>query len=164
MPNILPWLAVFLIKDASSFPEGAPWGTANFDSEQSCAACHFDYDPIFNSDALLVEGLPDRLLAGTSHEIVITLESLEALTAGFQMLASKGQFTSIEHHTEYIGSAIRSTKATNNANGFSWSLIWTAPPKPNTKVLFYLAVTGANGDGSPFGDLIHFWSFETLVQ
>ena len=38
-------------------------------------------------------------------------------------------------------------------------MLWTAPDLPDKKVTFNLAVTGANDDGSPFGDRIHFRSF-----
>ena len=164
MKHLIPWFVIFLVNTAVAFPEGAPWGAANPDSEQSCPACHFDYDAILNSEYLFIEGIPDKPAAGTTYELVVSLNSVDALTAGFQMLASDGQFASMERYIEYAGSAIRSTKPATNSNGVSWSLVWTAPNQPNTSVIFYLAVTGANDDGSPFGDRIHFRSFETFIE
>jgi hypothetical protein len=144
---------------ASAFPGGAPWGAANPDSARSCTACHFDYDAIPDSKSLSIEGLPVAPITASTYELRVSFVDSEALIAGFQMLASAGEFGALQKYMESAGASIRSTRPAANINGIGWSILWTAPDLADKKVTFYLAVTGANDDGSPFGDRIHFRSF-----
>ena len=147
------------MSSASAFPRGAPWGTADPQSGQNCTACHFDYQAIPDSKSLSIRGLPVAPVSGTTYELLVSFEDSVALIAGFQMLASTGQFSASQKHIETNGSSIRSTRPIANINGVIWTMLWTAPDLPDKKVIFYLAVTGANDDGSPLGDRIHFRSF-----
>ena len=49
-------IAIVSYRSASAFPEGAPWGAANPDAEGNCSSCHFDYDAIRDSPALILDG------------------------------------------------------------------------------------------------------------
>ena len=149
----------------AAYPEGAPWGASNPDAEQNCATCHFDYDAVRGSAALTIEGLPDRPEPGMSYALTIRFDDSAAEIAGFQMIAiadpgSAGRFASTTPNIEFVGAAIRSTDPISNAEGAAWRLEWTAPDSADAVITFFLAVTGSNDDGSPFGDQIHFRSFE----
>ena len=149
---------------AVAYPEGAPWGAADPDAPENCATCHFDYDARLDSTQVGIGGLPDTPSPGQTYEFVIRFSDPDAAVAGFQLLARSGdgdagRFASDESAIEIGESGIRSTDPSINDNGVVWRLSWTAPELPGATIRFFLAVTGSNDDGSPFGDQIHFRSF-----
>ena len=150
-----------------AFPEGAPWGAADPDSIDNCSNCHFDNAAIHDSPALSIVGLPERPKPGESYELTIHFDDPDAVIAGFQMLASAanppGTFATAAANLEYIGAAVRSTEPRPNDNGVRWQLTWTAPETPGTDVTFFIAAMGANDDGSPFGDRVHFRTFHVSM-
>ena len=148
----------------NAFPEGAPWGSANSNANQNCANCHFDYDAVLDSEYINIQGLPKMLFAGVTYNLIISLQKDDANMAGFQMLASQGQFSSIDNNTEYIGPAIRSTKPIKYQNFPYWKMNYTAPSEIEKEIVFHLAVMNANNDGSPFGDRVHFQSFKLKLK
>jgi hypothetical protein len=113
------------------------WGAANPAAEQHCATCHFESDPVRESSSLLIKGLPARLVSGQTYELQI----------------------SSDNNIEIIGAAIRSTAPARSEGGVSWSIEWRAPDEVTLPIVFYIAATAANDDGSPFGDTIHYRSY-----
>ena len=152
-------LSLMLAGAASANPNGAPWGSAKPGSGQDCASCHFDYDPAVDSELVALEGLPARIAAGGTYELVLRLVPSDAAIAGFMVSASGGVFESVGAGMETNGKEIRSTAPVPAEEGASWRLKWTAPDALAEEVFFYAAVNGANDDASPFGDIIHFRSF-----
>jgi hypothetical protein len=71
-----------------------------------------------------------------------------------------GTFVSAAANVESIGAAIRLTTPVQNNGTVSWALQWHAPIKFSPPIVFYVAATAANDDGSPLGDSIHFRSYE----
>ncbi len=162
-------VAAFTLNAARAFPDGAPWGAANPTAEQNCATCHFDADPIRDSEALVISGLPLNPAPGTIYELKIILEDPDTVTAGFQLIAQAadqeaGAFVSTEAGIEYIGAVIRSTVPLRSDAGVSWDVEWRAPTVIVSPIVFYIAASAANDDGSPFGDTIHFRSYELTVD
>ena len=153
---------------ALAYPEGAPWGAADPSAKENCSTCHFDYDAKLDSKSVRIDGLPESPAAGESYEFVIRFDDPNAAVAGFQMLArategGAGTFSSDESAIEAGESGIRSTDPSMNDNGVVWTIDWTAPESPGNTIRFFLAVTGSNDDGSPFGDQIHFRSFSITL-
>lgn len=149
---------------AAAYPEGAPWGAADPDAPENCSTCHFDYDAKLDSKSVRIDGLPASPSAGETYEFVIRFADPAAEVAGFQLLArsedsAPGNFSSTETAIEVGESGIRSTDPSINDNGVAWRILWTAPEATGVRIRFFLAVTGSNSDGSPFGDQIHFRSF-----
>lgn len=147
-----------------AFPDGAPWGAADPAAPDHCANCHFDSDPLYESAALSVSGLPDIMEPGALYTLTVVLADPEAIIAGFQMIAtaetgSSGSFTSELSIVETAGAAIRSTKPLIVDGDARWSLEWHAPDDDRQPVVFHLAATAANHDGSPFGDRIHYRAY-----
>jgi hypothetical protein len=70
-----------------------------------------------------------------------------------------GTFASSDNNIEIIGAAIRSTAPARSEGGVSWSIEWRAPDEVTLPIVFYIAATAANDDGSPFGDTIHYRSY-----
>jgi len=152
-----------------AFPDGAPWGAANPAATDHCANCHFDNDPVHDSKALSVEGLEDVMEPGNDYPLTIVLADTNAVTAGFQLIASAdgqpvGLFTSAESNTETAGAAIRSTAPVPSEGIVRWTLNWHAPETGKQPIVFYAAATAANLDGSPFGDLIHYRAYTVEVR
>ena len=162
-------VAAFSLKAARAFPDGAPWGAANPAAEQNCATCHFDADPVRDSEALVVEGLPRQPAPGAIYELEIIFEDPDTVIAGFQLIAKAGDqqagtFVSSAAGVEFIGAAIRSTVPIRSDRRVSWAVEWRAPSAIASTVVFYVAASAANDDGSPFGDTIHFRSYELASE
>ena len=152
-----------------AFPDGAPWGAANPDAEQNCVTCHFGADPVRDSAALSIDGLPQETAPGAVYALQIILEDPELVIAGFQIVAraedqQAGTFTTTIDHVEFIGAAIRSTAPIRGDARVSWAIEWRAPEVIASPIVFYVAASAANNDGSPFGDKIHFRSYRLSAK
>jgi hypothetical protein len=162
-------IAAFTLNAARAFPDGAPWGAANPAAEQNCATCHFDTDPVRDSAALVISGLPLYPTPGATYELKIILEDPNTVTAGFQLIAQAanheaGTFFSSAAEVEFVGAVIRSTAPIRSDASVSWEIEWHAPTAIVSPVVFYVAASAANDDGSPFGDTIHFRSYELTAD
>jgi hypothetical protein len=162
-------VAAFTLNAARAFPDGAPWGAANPAAEQNCATCHFDFDAVRDSTALVIDGLPLTPAPGAKYELEIIFEDPETVVAGFQLIAQAadqqaGTFVSSVADLEVIGAAIRSTAPFRSNAGISWKVEWRAPDMITSPIIFYVAASAANDDGSPFGDTIHFRSYELTTE
>jgi hypothetical protein len=147
-----------------AYPEGAPWGASDPDAAENCESCHFDYAPVRASDALTVDGLPEKATAGERYDLVVRFNEPDAVIAGFQMIArdagdEAGEFVSTQPNVEYVGAAIRSTEPLPASGAVEWLMTWTAPDSPGATVTVFVAAMRANDDGSPFGDQAHFRRF-----
>jgi hypothetical protein len=161
--------AALTLNAARAFPDGAPWGAANPAAEQHCATCHFEIDPVRDSPALAVDGLPAKPTPGASYELKITFAAPGIVIAGFQLIAhandqDAGTFTSTAANIEFIGAAVRSTGPTSSDQRVSWEVEWHAPGEVAVPVVFYIAASAANDDGSPFGDTIHYRSYRLATD
>lgn len=158
--------AVFVI-DARAFPDGAPWGAANPAIEQNCANCHFGAEPVLDSPALLIQGLPEKFNPGETYDLAIIFADPNIVIAGFQLIAravndDSGKFTVAGDDIEFIGASIRSIAPQRSPGRAAWSIHWRAPEDIVGAIDFYVAASAANDDGSPFGDTIHFRSYRLL--
>ena len=152
-----------------AYPEGAPWGSANPGAAETCASCHYDYDPVHDSPALTIDGLPDTVVGGESYDFVIRLEGTDAAVSGFQLLiAAKnddaGTIESDNSTIETIGASSRTTVPADATQDASWTLTWQAPHTVATPIRLYLAASAANDDQSPLGDTIHYRQFTICSQ
>lgn len=144
-----------------AYPEGAPWGAADPGAAENCGSCHYDYDPLFDSPTLSIEGLPEAVEPRKVYDLVVRLADVDAAVAGFQLLAvatagEAGAFRSDDETVEALGAASRSVRPATLRDGASWTLTWRAPDEVQAPLQLYLAVSAANDDQSPFGDTIHY--------
>lgn len=156
------------INVASAFPDGAPWGAANPAVEQNCAACHFDAEAAHDSETLNLEGLPEQPYPGEIYDLEVNFIDPNIVTAGFQLIAragenSAGLLTADIDAVEFIGASIRSTAPLRISERAVWAVRWQAPEIFREPIVFYLAASAANDDGSPFGDTIHFRSYSVAI-
>lgn len=149
----------------AAHPEGAPWGSADPDTTTSCAACHFDHEPVGRSKTLLLTGLPEYVTAGEAYEVTLRFEVASATHAGFLLSASSGAFEAIDNFIAAKDAEIRSSKPLAPTDGVTeWSFVWRAGADATDIVTFRAAANAANDDQSPFGDKIHFRKFEVLMR
>ena len=162
-------IAAFSVHAARAYPDGAPWGAANPAAEQNCATCHFGTDPVPDSEALVIKGLPRRPAPDSIYKLEIIFDDPDAVIAGFQLFAQAadhqaGTIVSSVADVEFIGAAIRSTMPIKNNRRFSWAVEWRAPGVVASNIDFYVAASASNDDGSPFGDTIHFRSYRITPE
>ena len=149
---------------AHANPEGAPWGSADPDTLQSCAACHFDREPIGRSPSLMLVGLPETAAPGEVFELTLRFDVAGAPEAGFLLSATSGAFEAIDDFLEANESEIRSSKTVAPENGtILWRFLWRAGAGDDETVTFRAAANAADDDQSPFGDKIHFRKFEVFA-
>ena len=156
--------AVFAWRIAAAYPEGAPWGSAHPEAQESCSSCHYDYEPVTDSRSLRLEGLPDRVEPGHGYPLELQFEASDAEVSGFQILASDGRFESSAADIESRADASRSIAVRHRSSCFRWPLIWIAPDKAGVIVRLYLAASSANDDQSPLGDRIHYRTVNIAVD
>jgi len=162
-------VAAFTLNAAHAIPDGAPWGAANPAAEQNCATCHFGADPVYDSAALVIDGLPANPAPGANYELEIIFKDPDIVIAGFQLFAQAGDqqagtLVSSVADVEFIGAAIRSTAPLGSDTVVSWTIEWRAPDVITSPIVFYVAASAANDDGSPFGDTIHFRSYQLAAE
>ena len=106
---------------------------------------------------------------GGRYSLTVELKDAEAVIAGFQMIAtaengSGGSFSSALPSVETAGSAIRSTEPLVVDGDARWSLDWHAPKDSAGSIVFHVAATAANHDGSPFGDQVYYRAYTIEVR
>lgn len=145
-----------LVEVAVAYPDASPWGASNPDSAESCGSCHYDYAPVNDSDAVRIDGLPDTVSPGTVYELGIGMTGVDAAVSGFQLVATAGEFRTLDESLESTGDAVRSTQTARYVESVAWTLSWQAPDRGCQPIELFLAVSASNDDQSPFGDTIHY--------
>lgn len=158
-------VAAFFSAAALAHPQGAPWGSADPDTTHSCAACHFDHEPVARSQSLMLTGLPEYAQAGEAYEVTLRFEAGAAPHAGFMVSASTGAFDAVDELVSAHKADVRSASPAAPVNGVvRWSFIWRVGEAAPEIVTFRAAANAANDDASPFGDILHFRKFEIPMR
>ncbi len=185
-----PWrcfaagLAVWAAMVASAGPsaayrDGAPWGAAFPDTDETCASCHFESPPVERAAAITVDGLPQTVEPGRAYSLAIRFapakeDTPDAVVAGFLagVRADTGQAGAFlppkdGDALDIDGAQVRST---GPKPGFpvTWSVTWRAPDtvpsgSDAAPLFLYVAVMASNDDESPFGDRVHYRVFQTAL-
>lgn len=157
---------------AHGYPEGAPWGAADPGAQEHCASCHWERTPQRHSAHITLDGLPTRVAAGGRYDLSVVIDDARMKNSGFQIIAVvEGQpagtfFVAPGTHMETatIGTMLRSTQPQRAlAKRVRWRFVWHAPTKLASSVIFFVAASAANDDGSPFGDTVHYQKFEVAA-
>jgi len=156
---------VLLAAPAHAHPDGAPWGSADPDTFNSCAACHFDHEPVGRSPAIVIAGLPDMTSPGEAYELTLRFDAGAAPKAGFLLSATSGAFEAIDEFLETRDGEVRSIKTITPENGVAtWTMRWRAGETAADVVTFHVGANAADDDRSPFGDKLHFRKFEVWIR
>lgn len=158
---------------AIAYPEGAPWGAADPAAADHCASCHWERTSQPQSAQITLKGLPERVKPSTRYELELTLSDADMICSGFQVIAvaegqPAGTFIINEKQaleTAALGTMVRSSKTQDAlARRVRWKFAWQAPARIDTPVIFLVAMSAANDDGSPFGDTIHTRRFDVAAS
>ncbi len=155
------------------YADGPPPGHTGGFGEPTCHACHDEFEMNEPGGELLVQGLPDGYRPGSTYVLTVMLREEATTRAGFQAAVRYASGSSVgrqaghlvpldgrttvradaESGTEYVQ---HTTEGTDVAvPGLAvWSFEWRAPAAADPVVL-HLAGNAANGDNSPFGDLVY---------
>jgi hypothetical protein len=130
-------------------------------------ACHTEYGLNEPGGTLTLEGLPASWAPGKRYAVAVVLRSEEMSVAGFQLSArfadgrSAGTLSPLGPRVAVVDStgvpyAQHATEGTGveSPDIARWRVSWQAPPGAGA-VTFNAAANSANGDNSPFGDLIY---------
>lgn len=158
--------------------EGPPLGHTGGFGEPTCRVCHAEYDVNVPGGVLALEGWPERYRPGERYTLTVVLDAEGTESAGFQLAVrddrgrQAGRLDVLDPRAQVRDSAGVSY-AHQTADGAavaagrtaSWTLVWTAPSEAHD-VHVDLAANSANGDNSPFGDLIYQrrWSARPATQ
>lgn len=160
------------------FPASPPPAHTGGFGEPTCHACHFEAPLNEPGGTLTLTGLPTAYLPGESYTLTAALTRPGMNSAGFQLAArfatgpragtQAGTLRPLDdrstltidgqpgveylHHTE-TGAGLQ------GPNSVHWTFEWIAPvealPDGSGAVVFHLVANAADGDASPFGDLIY---------
>lgn len=146
---------------------GPPAGHTGGFGEPTCQACHAEYALNEPGGSLAVEGLPGAWEPGRSYALTVVLHSTEMAAAGFQMAVRfedgtpAGRLVPIGPRTAVVDStgvpyAQHAPFGTvpDTPETARWTVEWIAPGRGGP-VRVHAAANSANGDNSPFGDLIY---------
>ncbi|MEO0574718.1 MAG: choice-of-anchor V domain-containing protein [Pseudomonadota bacterium] len=171
-PPVLGLILALLPQGVSAYPEGAPWGAADRAETDHCASCHWERSPQYSSASITLAGLPDKATTSQRYSLILSLKDSAMKISGFQVIAiadgqPAGQFivaAQSKLETAALGTMVRSTApAAALAERVRWRFQWHAPSLLRSPIVFLIAVSAANDDGSPFGDTIHYRRIEVPV-
>lgn len=151
---------------AAVHASGPPAGHTGGFGEPTCQQCHTEFDLNALGGRLELEGLPEAYEPGRSYAVLLTLHSDQMQSAGFQLSARfddgapAGKLAPVDARVAVVDST-GVPYAQHTAGGTvpetpelaRWTLEWVAPS--GGRVVFHAAANSANGDSSPFGDLIY---------
>lgn len=172
MPGAAALLAGALVCSGASataawHAEGPPAGHTGGFGEPTCQACHAEYALNPAGATLALEGWPERYEAGRDYVLTVALHSRDMERAGFQLAIrdeegrQAGRLAGVDARVAVTDSAgiayAQHTAAGSSVEGGQtqyWTLSWTAPLH-GRPLMAHVAANSANGDDSPFGDLIY---------
>jgi hypothetical protein len=165
---------------AGAVVEGPVPGYTGGFGEPTCTTCHFDSPAEPAEGGLTLEGVPDAFEPGARYEVTIALRDPGLERGGYQLAVrwaegpsegrQAGRLAATDGRSEVVlyhkdgkeGEApvlyARQTRegARPEAPGSArWTLLWTAPERPEGAVVFHAAGNAANYDDSELGDVVH---------
>lgn len=155
------FLTAWIGTAAVASPDGAEWNSAS--DPAGCVQCHRDSPELPHSQALTLDGLPRRPIAGQRYELTIAIRDPALRNAGFLLSvlsddARPGKFDAVDDRTETNGAQARSNydSSTPSEPGEArWRVAWTAPAAIEVPLRFDLWANAGNYDLSPLGDRLH---------
>ena len=153
--------------------DGPPEGHTGGFGEPTCQDCHSENELNASGGVLGVEGVPATYQPGARYRIAVVLHSDDMGSAGFQAAFrfSDGELRgtqagrldpmdtrvvvrkSTPNGIEYVQHTETGSHITQGELAI-WHFHWTAPGDRGS-VTLHVAANAANGDNSPFGDLIY---------
>ena len=169
----LAWPNSGSVPEKDAHTSGPPLGHTGGFGEPTCQACHMDAALNHPDATLAVEGFPARYDSGATYRITASVAGTGQGRGGFQAAIRFADGPRRGLQAGHLGATdsrveVRSDTLTSVQYAFhselgselvaaergEWVLEWTAPRSEASAVL-HVAANSANGDDSPFGDLVH---------
>lgn len=149
------------------YAQAPPPGHTGGFGEPTCQVCHLEYELNVEGGSLRLEGWPEPFEPGRAYPLAVVLSADGMVLAGFQLAVrdaegrQAGRLRPVDDRVAVVDSGgvsyAQQTEAGSVADGartVRWDLEWVAPHGiPSADV--HVAANSANGDDSPFGDLIY---------
>jgi hypothetical protein len=155
------------LSGATAYAEGPPAGHTGGFGEPTCQACHTEYALNLQGGSLNLEGWPEPFEPGRAYTLTVVLDAEGMALAGFQLAVrdpdgrQAGRLRPVDNRVAVVDSGgvsyAQQTEAgsrAGHARTVRWQLEWTAP-EVGPSVEVHVAANSANGDDSPFGDLVY---------
>lgn len=154
---------------------GPPDGYAgNPPYNESCATCHFSYDPNSGDGSFELLGLPDAYAPGQTYTLQLSLsdpgqirwgfeltvlDDADYLGQGGQLIVTDSENTQISENVEgtedYLKQTLDGTHWGTPDGPVAWTFDWTAPGDGVASVTFFYTGNASNGDESFMGDYVY---------
>ena len=164
----------------ASHADAPPPGHTGGFGEPTCQICHAEYP--LDTDAIRVAlmGVPRVAEPGSVHRVAVLVRADGTVAAGFQLSTRRpdgrqaGRFRAVDDQVRVTPGDTPAGEvqfAHQTAAGIGeqerieslWTVEWTAPDDP-VDVTWSVSGNSANGDNSPFGDLVGTGSAGTRVR
>jgi hypothetical protein len=159
------------------FPDGPPARVTGGFGEDTCAACHFDWDDGSPSGGMRVEGFPDCPSGDASYDLAVVIEDPDMAVAGFQLAVrhttdgtqagtlavpeSQFDLVSVLDDSGLLFAQQRLRGSEIVEEGVArWRIRWTAPAGGEPVVLHAAGIAG-DGDRSQAGDHVYTGELES---
>ncbi len=154
-----------------AFPEGPPARLTGGFGEDSCHACHWEFEENPAEGELRISGFPEEYEPGRTYELRIGLERSGISVAGFQLAARHAGDTTqagsfdvpaeeedrvevvTEREIEFAQHRLGGIEP-EEEGATGWSVRWTAPTS-DARVLLHASAVAGDGDQSQMGDRVY---------
>ena len=167
------WPAPEPTLSSSPYASNPPLGHTGGFGEPTCRACHTDAALNDPDATLAIDGLPEQYTSVTVYRITVSVTGSGQGSNGFQASIrfaegpqrglQAGYLSAIDSRVVVGSDTLTAVQyAVHTAIGAEpvaaergeWVVEWTSP-RSGDAVVLHVAGNSANGDNSPFGDLIH---------
>ncbi|MDT8367961.1 MAG: choice-of-anchor V domain-containing protein [Longimicrobiales bacterium] len=165
---------------SGTHPDAPPPAHTGGFGEPTCQVCHAEYGLDPEGMRVLLVGVPVRVEPESVHRIGVVVRAEGTVVAGFQLAARRpdgrqaGRLRAVDDRVRItigdtpageVSFAHQTALGTEGESRVEsrWTVEWTAPGTP-TDVVWNVAGNSANGDNSPFGDLVGLASAGTQVR
>lgn len=156
------------------YSEGPPVAHTGGFGEPTCRQCHSDNALNDAAGSLQLDGIPTSYEPNKQYRISVILRSPGVRRAGFQLSArfnleenaghQAGELHAVDGSVEVVEAEqllvqyaqhTRDGTFLNVPDVAQWQVLWSAPSKGATSVVFHVAANASNDDDSEFGDFIY---------
>lgn len=151
-------------------PDAPPPAHTGGFGEPTCHICHAEYELDGPYGSVSLEDVPEVAEPGSTHRVRVVVEAEGTVAAGFQLSArasdgvQAGRLRAVDDRVRVTpgatpaGDVLFAHQTQAGSTGpervrTTWTVEWVAPAA-STEVVWSLSANSANGDNSPFGDLV----------
>ncbi len=177
---LLAWPPPIVPTDSVPYVSNPPLGHTGGFGEPTCQACHLDADLNHPDATLEVDGLPAHYTSEGVYRITVAVSGAGQGRNGFeasirfadgpQKGLQAGYLNAVDRRVAVRSDTLTAVQYASHTDigaeptaveRGEWVVEWAAP-RSSDSVVLHIAGNSANGDDSPFGDLIY--TFERMSE